>query len=188
MKRYGINPTAALLAGPDTRVDLSYEYFHDRRTADRGVPADGGEPLRGFTRTFFGDPSISYSKANVNLATLALEHDFGKGLTLRNRTMFGDYDKFYQNVFANSAVLAPTATLPERVKLGAYNNRNNRQNLFSQTDLIWENRLAGIDQTLLFGFEVGREKSRNLRTDRYDFGRRNSCRRLSAAHRSNCRG
>src|SRR3954469_14205053 len=35
LKRYGINPTVALLAGPDTRIDLSYEYFHDRRTADR---------------------------------------------------------------------------------------------------------------------------------------------------------
>jgi len=35
--------------------------------------------------------------------------------------------------------------------------------MFSQTDLIWETRLAGIDQTLLFGFEVGREKSRNFR-------------------------
>ena len=43
-----INPTAAILAGPDTRIDLSYEYFHDRRTADRGVPADGDEPLRGY--------------------------------------------------------------------------------------------------------------------------------------------
>ena len=77
--------------------------------------------------------------------------------------MFGDYKKFYQNIFANSAVLPATATLPERVKLGAYNNRNDRQNIFSQTDLVWENRLAGIDQTLLFGFELGHERSRNLR-------------------------
>ena len=38
-----------------------------------------------------------------------------------------------------------------------YNNRNDRTNLFSQTDLVWENRLAGIDQTMLFGFEVGRQ-------------------------------
>ena len=44
------------------------------------------------------------------IATLAVEHDFGSGLTLRNRTMFGDYDKFYQNIFANSAVLPATAT------------------------------------------------------------------------------
>src|SRR5690348_8370068 len=32
LKRYGINPTAALLVGPDTRIDFSYEHFHDRRT------------------------------------------------------------------------------------------------------------------------------------------------------------
>ena len=166
LKRYGINPTAALLVGPDTRIDLGYEYFHDRRTADRGIPSVGGEPLKSFSRTFFGDPDVSFARVNANVATLAIEHRFHEGLTLRNHTMFGNYKKFYQNVFANSAVLPPTVTptvLPERVKLAGYNNLNNRRNLFSQTDLIFENRLAGIDQTLLFGFEVGREKSRNFR-------------------------
>jgi catecholate siderophore receptor len=44
-----------------------------------------------------------------------------------------------------------------------YNNRNDRKNLFNQTDLIWEGRLAGVDQTLLVGFEAGRQKSRNFR-------------------------
>jgi catecholate siderophore receptor len=170
LKRYGINPTAALLIGPDTRIDFSYEYFHDRRTADRGLPsgrqgtvANPSEPLEGFTRTFFGDPEKSFAKANVHLATFAIEHQFGEGLTLKNRTMFGDYSKFYQNIYANSPVLAATSTLPQGVTVGAYNNRNDRKNLFSQTDLIWEDRLAGIDQTLLFGFELGHEKSRNLR-------------------------
>ena len=158
LKRYGINPTAALLVGSDTRIDLSYEYFHDRRTADRGVPANGDEPLRGHTRTFFGDPDDSYAKADVNLATIGIEHRFGEGLTLRNRTMFGDYEKFYQNIYPNS-FNASTGL----VALAGYNNRNNRRNLFSQTDLVWENRLAGIEQTLLFGFEVGHQKSRNKR-------------------------
>ena len=158
LKRYGINPTAAILAGASTRIDLSYEHFHDRRTADRGVPADGDEPIRGFTRTFFGDPHDSFAHADVNLATLGIEHDFGNGLTLRNHTLFGDYNKFYQNIYP-TAFNAATGL----VSLGAYNNRNDRENLFSQTDLIWENRLAGIDQTLLLGFEIGREKSRNKR-------------------------
>jgi catecholate siderophore receptor len=158
LKRYGVNPTVALLAGPDTRIDLSYEYFHDRRTADRGVPADGNEPIRGFTRTVFGDPGDSFSRADVHVGTFAIEHDFGGGLTLRNRTLFGDYDKFYQNIyptrFTRSTVL---------VTLGAYNNATRRRNLFSQTDLVWNSRLGGVDQTLLFGFELGREKSRNRR-------------------------
>jgi catecholate siderophore receptor len=159
LKRYGINPTLAVLVGPDTRVDLSYERFYDRRTADRGVPADGNAPIAGFRRTFFGDPKDSYAKADVDLASIAVEQRLGDTLTLRNRTMFGDYSKFYQNVYA-TGFSAGT----ELVALGAYNNRNDRKNLFSQTDLVWESRIGGIDQTLLFGFELGREKSRNFRS------------------------
>ena len=157
LERYGVNPTFAFQAGSATRIDVGYEYFHDRRTTDRGVPSIGGEPLEGFDKTFFGDPDDSYAKADVNVGTFAIEHEFADGLTLKNRTLFGGYDKFYQNIFANGAVTNGS------VALGAYNSRNDRRNLFSQTDLVWENRLGGIDQTLLFGFEVGRQKSRNHR-------------------------
>jgi catecholate siderophore receptor len=157
LHRYGINPTAAIVSG-NTRIDLSYEHFHDRRTADRGVPAEGDEPIRGFTRTFFGDPDLSYARANVDLGTLTVSHDFGNGLTLRNRTLLGDYRKFYQNVYGSG--FNPATDL---VTLSGYNNRNDRKNLFSQTDLVWNSRLGGIDQTLLLGFELGRERSRNKR-------------------------
>jgi catecholate siderophore receptor len=158
LKRYGINPTLALLAGTNTRIDLSYEYFHDRRTADRGLPADGKEPIRGHTRDFFGDPDESFARANVNLASVAIEHQFGDGLTLQNRTMAGDYRKFYQNIYPNSF-----NPVTGRVALAGYNNRNDRKNVFSQTDLVWDKRLAGVDQTLLLGFEIGHERSRNKR-------------------------
>jgi catecholate siderophore receptor len=165
LERYAVNPTAGILAGPDTRIDLSYEYFHDRRTADRGVPSDSDgnpltvdEPLEGFDRTFFGDPDDSFARADVHIATLAAEHRFNEDLTLRNRTLYGDYDKFYQNIFPNGP-----ATPAGTVVLGAYNDTTKRRNLFSQTDLIWESRLGGIDQTLLVGFEVGGSKGRNQR-------------------------
>src|SRR3954451_2178159 len=91
LKRYGINPTAALAIGDSTRIDLGYEYFHDRRTADRGIPANGAEPLRGHSRDFFGDPRKSFANANINVGTIALEHRLAEGLTLKNRTTFGDY-------------------------------------------------------------------------------------------------
>jgi catecholate siderophore receptor len=155
--RHGINPTAAIVSG-NTRVDLSYEHFHDRRTADRGVPADGDEPIRGLTRTFFGDPDDSHARAEVDIASFGIRHDFAGGVTLRNRTLLGDYGKFYQNVY-------PTQFSRETglVTLGAYNNATDRTNLFSQTDLVWQNRFAGIDHTLLLGFELGHEQSRNRR-------------------------
>jgi hypothetical protein len=91
------------------------------------------------------------------LGTFALEHRFGEGLSLRNRTQYGDYDKAYQNVYPNSAVTNG------ELRLAAYRDTTRRRNLFSQTDLVWENRLGGVDQTLLLGFELGRQRSRNRR-------------------------
>jgi len=155
LRRWGVNPTAAWQSG-GTRIDLSVEHFHDRRTADRGVPANGDEPLNGYDRTFFGNPDVSYARANVDIATLRVEQEVAPGLTLRNHTLLGRYRKFYQNLY-------PTGydADADTVTLGAYNNRNDRDNLFNQTDLVWKNGLLGIDQTLLLGFEVGRQKSRN---------------------------
>ena len=163
LERYAVNPTVGILAGPATRIDLSYEYSHDRRTTDRGVPSLDGEPIRGFDKVFFGDPDLSYAKADVHLGTIAVEHKLSDRLTLRNRTLFGTYDKFYQNVYPSSIVAPQAGETGDQIALGAYNSRNDRTNLFNQFDLIWDGRLGGIDQTLLLGFEVGHQKSRNRR-------------------------
>jgi catecholate siderophore receptor len=158
LERYGVNPTAAFLLGPDSRLDVSYEFFHDRRTADRGIPAFGDRPLEGFDRVFFGDPDQSFSDIDAHIGSFMLSHDFGGGLSIRNRTRYADYDKLYQNVY-------PTDLLEtsNQVRLAAYRDTTDRRNLLSQTDLVWENRLGGIEQTLLLGFEIGRQESRQQR-------------------------
>lgn len=158
LERYAVNPTVGIALGSDTRIDLSYEFLHDRRTADRGLPAFNDRPLEGADKLFFGDPDDSFSDADVHLATFAIEHRFSDSLTLRNRTQYGDYDKFYQNIFP-SDLLEGTG----QVRLSAYNDTTRRKNLFSQTDLVWENRLGGIDQTILVGFELGGQESRQRR-------------------------
>jgi len=157
LERYAVNPTVGLLLGSGTRFDIGFEHLSDRRTADRGLPSEAGRPLEGFDRTFFGDPELSFAKANVDIVNAAIQHELAEGLTVRNRTLLGDYDKFYQNVYPNGPVADGL------VRLAAYNDTYERRNLFSQTDLIWDGRAAGVDQTLLFGFELGRQKGRNQR-------------------------
>ena len=39
LERYGINPTLTWRPTQQTKVKLSYEYYHDDRTADRGNPS-----------------------------------------------------------------------------------------------------------------------------------------------------
>jgi catecholate siderophore receptor len=163
LERYGLNPTLGFRYGDDSRVDLSYEYFHDRRTTDRGIPsvtdpAGIDEPLEGYDRTFFGDPDDSYADVDVHRLGVGIDHRFTDALTLRHRTSYGIYDKFYQNVFPSNLDEAT-----DEVVLGAYNSTNDRKNLISQTDLVWEGSIGGIEQTLLAGVELGRQTSRNRR-------------------------
>ena len=159
LERYGINPTLTLApATQRTRLAVGYEFFADRRTADRGVPSFGSGPLVTDRSTFFGDPGASTSDVRAHVGTATITHDAASGLSIRNRTQFGSYDKFYQNVY-------PGAVTPggDEVRLSAYNNDTQRQNLFNQTDITLDARTGSIGHTLLVGAEVGRQSTSNLR-------------------------
>jgi catecholate siderophore receptor len=158
LERYAVNPTASIELSERTRVRLSYEYFDDYRTVDRGVPSRDGRPLDIDESTFFGNPRLSYGDATVNLANVTLDHQFGETLRLRNHTQYGDYDKFYQNVYPNSAV-NPAGN----VTLDAYRSGTQRENLFNQTDLIWRVSTGSVEHTLLAGVELGRQDTANRR-------------------------
>jgi catecholate siderophore receptor len=158
VERYGFNPTAAFRLGPNTTLRGSYEYFHDERIADRGISSFNGLPVMTDPGTFFGDPTQSPTDATVNLVSGLLEHRFNPRVTLRNRLSYGDYDKFYQNVFPGA--VNPAGTM---VAISAYNNAMTRQNVFNQTDLIVSTQTARFGHTLLLGTEFGRQETSNFR-------------------------
>ena len=158
VERYGYNPTAAVRLSPNTTIRASYEYFHDERTADRGISSFNGRPVETDPSTFFGDPAQSTSDATVNLVSALVEHRFGPGITLRNRTTYGNYDKFYQNVFPGAVNAAGTT-----VAISAYNNATTRDNVFNQTDLIVSTQTGRFGHTLLLGSEFGRQSTDNFR-------------------------
>ena len=158
VERYGFNPTAAFRLGPNTTLRGSYEYFHDERIADRGISSFNGRPVVTDPGTFFGDPTQSPTDATVNLVSGLLEHRFNSRVTLRNRLSYGDYDKFYQNVFPGAVNAAGTT-----VAISAYNNATARQNLFNQTDLIVSAQTGRFGHTLLLGTEFGRQETSNFR-------------------------
>ena len=158
VERYGFNPTVAFRLGPQTTLRGSYEYFHDERIADRGVSSFNGRPVVTDPGTFFGDPTRSPTDATVNLVSALLEHRLNARVTLRNRLSYGDYDKFYQNVFPGAVNAAGTT-----VAISAYNNATTRQNVFNQTDLIMSAQTGRFGHTLLIGAEFGRQETVNFR-------------------------
>ena len=129
LERYGVTPTATISAGANTKVTLRYEYLKDTRTADRGITSFQGRPADVDPDTFYGNPDLSDVRAQVNLASGMIEHRSGN-VTFRNRTMVGNYDRFYQNFVPGAA----TANMAQ-VALTTYNNATERTNVFNQTDV-----------------------------------------------------
>jgi catecholate siderophore receptor len=165
-ERYGVNPQVAYAPNDSTRIALSYEYFHDHRVSDRGIPSQLGtgailKPYQTDPSTFFGNPNLNFAHVDANIATAVIEHDFDSGLKIKNSSRFADYEKMYQNVYPGGAVNAAGTS----VNLTAYNNETDRQNLFNQTDLTYKLNAGIIRHTFLLGAEVGRQSGLSFRQD-----------------------
>ena len=161
LRRFAVNPTLTFAPTSKTRITAGYEHLRDNRIADRGLPSFLGRPADMDISTYFGDPNNSNVHANVNVGTLTVEHEMS-GLTIRNRTSIGDYNRGYQN-FVPGAVSADQT----QVSLSAYNNATQRRNLFNQTDFIYALSTGRIRHTMVAGAEAGRQLTNNFRNTGY---------------------
>jgi catecholate siderophore receptor len=164
LERKGINPTFAFAIGEATVLRLAYEYYDYDRVADRGIPSLNAatavdRPFRSDPSTFFGDPDLSPTHATVNQGSVVIDHDFNDTVHLRNRTLYADYDKFYQNVYAGGPVDPGTNLVP----LAAYNNEQLRENFFNQTDLTFSFATGSVSHDFLAGIELGEQVTDNFR-------------------------
>ncbi|HEY0233610.1 MAG TPA: TonB-dependent siderophore receptor [Afipia sp.] len=172
LERYGINPTMTLRPSDDTKIKLSYEYYHDKELADRGNPSFNGAPFvpNGDYTKFFGSPIYNNTYANVQTTMAVIEHDFGGGLTGKNSTMYANYDRGYTNIYPGgtsiTGVSAPgggAVTPGGLVSLNAYENITNRANLFNQTDFTYKTYTGPVRHTIAFGGEFGQQTGIGLR-------------------------
>ncbi|HET7536006.1 MAG TPA: TonB-dependent siderophore receptor [Candidatus Didemnitutus sp.] len=161
LNRWAVNPTLTFAATDATKFTLSYEHLRDTRIADRGITSFHGLPADVPIETYYGNPNDAYVRATADFLTGTIEHQVG-GLTIRNRTLYADYDRSYQN-YVPGAVNATQM----QVTLTAYNNATQRQNLFNQTDLTYTATTGAVRQTLLGGVELGAQQTDNFRNTGY---------------------
>jgi len=165
--RYAINPTVAFDLSPQTTAELFYEYVHDDRVVDRGVPsvsvANGSDvPLTGFRDTFFGDADANNTQLTAHIFNARIDHDFSDTLRGYVIAQYADYDKEYQNIYA--AEFVATAN-PQQLTLDGYRDVTERQNFIVQGNLVGEFEIGGFTNTVLVGFEYGDQSTANGRLD-----------------------
>jgi catecholate siderophore receptor len=157
----GVNPTLAFAPDDATRIDLSYNYDDDSRTADRGIPSLGGRPLEGFRNTFFGREDVNIARVKAHIAQGRVEHLLTSNLTLTIAGQYSHTDKYYGNVFATAAVNPATRT----VALAGYNSGVVRDSWIGQANLVWQGQTGGIGHTLLAGIEAGDQATGSTRAE-----------------------
>jgi len=169
---YAANPSLRFDLGASTSFMLAYEYLNDSRVVDRGVPAafagtiaNPAPPLMGFRDTFFGDPRVNRTDFGAHVLRGTFQHRFSDDLSLTSRLLYADYDKGYANVFPATAVRVTGGV--QEVGLEAYRDAFQRENLFSQTDLVFRGRTGAVEHTILAGFEFGDQQTGNQRLNGY---------------------
>jgi len=165
-ERFAFNPYVALNLGDGWSLGLSYEYVDDDRVPDRGVPsvecAGTGcirAPLKGARETFFGVPGINRAELQAHIAKLRIDGELTDSLGWSSTLLYGDYDKYYTNVFPNGVVRLSDRT----VELDGYRDDTDRQNFIAQSNLVWDVDLGGLGNKILFGVEYGHQETANAR-------------------------
>jgi catecholate siderophore receptor len=164
-ERFAWNPYLAVDLSEAWKLGLSYEYVNDDRVPDRGVPSiavpgKANTPVRGFDRLFFGVPGINRTTLEAHIIKARLDGQLAENLKFTSTILYGDYDKFYANVYANGPVTNGA------VALEAYSDPTKRENLIGQANLIWDVKTGALDHKILFGVEYGDQQTRNQRFNR----------------------
>jgi catecholate siderophore receptor len=168
LERYGFNPTITLTPTDNTKIKLSYEFYHDKELADRGNPSLGTgtrfnptSPYapNGDLTAFFGSPKYNNTYVDAQTTMAVIEHDFGNGLTVRNAAMYADFNHAYQNVYPGGSVDPATGNF----NYAAYNHTLNRENAFNQTDFTYKTWTGPVYHTIAFGTEFGRQTGVDIR-------------------------
>ncbi len=164
-ERYAFNPYLAAELGGGWRAGLSYEYVKDNRVTDRGIPSLACAqpctpgPLPGNRDTFFGAPGLNRTGLEAHLVKARLDGDLTDKLKWSTTLLYGHYDKFYSNVFANG----PATALAGSVALSGYTDPTKRENLIAQSNLVWDLAVGGVENKVLLGLEYGAQHSANQR-------------------------
>lgn len=163
-ERYAFNP-AGLIEQGRWKLGLSYEYVSDDRVVDRGIPSiatapgQPNRPITGYRNTFFGTPGVNRTGLQAHIGKARLDAELGARLNWSTTLLYGDYDKYYTNVFANGPASAQTGT----VRLSSYSDATRRRNFIAQTNLVWNVEVGPVRNTVLIGGEYGDQRTTSLR-------------------------
>ncbi|AFY49088.1 TonB-dependent siderophore receptor [Nostoc sp. PCC 7524] len=152
-ERVFFGPVFDLKLGENTNILFDVSYVNDERTMDQGIVAFGRGIADIPTSRFLGEPGDERTVEEVNVG-YRLEHRFSDQLTLRNAFRYTSQDTFDYRA-QPLAVDEATGELSRNFR----SNDDYRETYSLLTDIVGKFKTGSIEHTLLFGFDLARQKS-----------------------------
>lgn len=171
--RWGVAPSLAMGLGTPTRLTLSYYKLKQDNIPDYGIPwvpatnnalADYRDrPAPVPRETFYGLRSRDYERMNSDMATIRFEHDATDNVNFRTQLRYGRSTR-------------DSLTTPPRFLNANSTDINREARSWITADRVWDNQTdlrarfstAGIEHSLVFGFNLANET--NVRKSRTTVG------------------
>jgi catecholate siderophore receptor len=190
-RHYGLAPSLTFGMDSPTRKTISYFHLTENDTPDYGLPWLFNKLAPASRNAYFGFPDANYLRANVDVLTGKLDHEFAPAVSLHSIARWANYARNAQitepQICSNASVSVPiggyVSALPTNAVTGAscaYKpatqasqiavNRNELQvrsvegDLWDQTDITARFKLFGIRNDFDGGAEGGQEISNPVRT------------------------
>jgi catecholate siderophore receptor len=168
--RIAFNPTARFELSPSSTVDLSYEYLDNERFIDRGIPINdlaGGDfrPVETFEDIVFGDSELNKAEAKAHILRATLTQDFSDNFKGVFNATYSDFDKLYQNFYAQDLLSLTADRTSGIVRLDGYVDTTQRKSFNISSNLIGEFAMGAVEHTIVTGLEYRGTSNNN---DRYN--------------------
>lgn len=192
-RRFGIAPSITFGMNKPTRLTISYFHFTESDTPDYGLPWFLSQLAPGVNRhSYFGFPEANYLKTSDDIITLRANHTFRDNVDVHTIGRWANYprqvDITEPQICSNPSTSVPVggwvSSLPtlatDSSKTCPYTlstppsqvivNRNQlavnsvEGDLWDQTEVTAQFKVAGVRNDLAAGVEGGREISNPIRT------------------------
>ncbi|MDG1142835.1 MAG: TonB-dependent receptor, partial [Hellea sp.] len=166
--RIAFNPTARFELSPSSTVDVSYEYIDNERFIDRGIPINdlaGGDfrPVEAFEDIVFGDSELNKAEVQAHILRASLTQDFSDNFKGVFNATYSDFDKLYQNFYAQDLRSLTADRTSGIVRLDGYVDTTQRKSFNISGNLIGEFAMGGVEHTIVTGLEYRGTSNNNDR-------------------------
>jgi catecholate siderophore receptor len=165
-RRWGAAPSLALGLNTPTTFTLNYYHQEENNIPDYGIPFLFGEPAPVNRSNYYGLKNYDVTQTDVNIVTGALKHDFNDDLSLTNTFRYAYYWSNYRvsaphfgDDFTGGAPVPGTPLADILVYRDRPSSEGTQTYLTDHTDLTARFDTGPLTNTLITGFEIGRQTS-----------------------------